>query len=80
MLQERELKIGQSHPDYPKYAMHVYAKNCHCDEWNEFMLEEINEELKTCHARDTKKDTLTQLMFFFLKNHVILETYERIYI
>ena len=42
--------------------MHVYAKNCHCDEWNDFMLEQLNENLETCHALDTKKDTFTQLL------------------
>ena len=62
MLQKWELKVGQYHPDYPKNAIHVYAKNCHCDEWNDFMLEELNENLKSCHAWDTKKDTLTGLV------------------
>ena len=43
--------------------MHIYAKNCHCDEWNDFMLQELNEVLQTClYASDTKKDTLTQLV------------------
>ena len=57
MLQKWELKVGQNHSDYPKNAMHIYAKNCHCDEWNDFMLEELNEDLKICHACDSKKDT-----------------------
>ena len=56
MSQKWELKVGQNHP---KNAMHIYAKNCHCDEWNDFMLQELNEVLQTCHAHDTKKDTLT---------------------
>ena len=59
MLQKQELKIGWNHSDYPKNSMHIYAKNCHCDEWNDFMLGELNEDLKTCHGHDTKKDTLT---------------------
>ena len=46
--------------------MHIYAKNCHCDEWNDFMLQELNEVLQTCHAHDTKKDTLTQLVDIIL--------------
>ena len=32
------------------------------DKWNDFMLEELNEDLKTYHAHDTKKDTLTELV------------------
>ena len=66
MLQKQELKVGRNHPDYPKNAMHVYAKNCHCDEWNDFMLQELNEVLQTHHAHDTKKDTLTQLVDIIL--------------
>ena len=46
--------------------MHVYAKNHHCDEWNDFMLQELNEVLQICHAHDTKNDTLTQLVDIIL--------------
>ena len=42
--------------------MHVYAQNFYCDKWNNFMLQELDGTLKTCHAWDTKRDGLTQLV------------------
>ena len=38
MLWSREISIGHDHKDYPLKAMHVYAKNSSCDEWNKIML------------------------------------------
>ena len=38
MLQACELKVGPDDETYPKQAMHVYAENVHCSEWNNFML------------------------------------------
>ena len=29
-----ELKLNPSNENYPCDAMHVYAQNDHCDEWN----------------------------------------------
>ena len=36
MLQTFELKLNPNNENYPHDAMHVYAKNAHCDEWNEY--------------------------------------------
>ena len=35
ILQSHELKLNPNHENYPHDAMHVYAQNVHCDEWNE---------------------------------------------
>ena len=35
ILQSCELKLNSNHENYPHDAMHVYAQNVHCDEWNE---------------------------------------------
>ena len=35
ILQICELKLNPNHENYPHDAMHVYAQNVHCDEWNE---------------------------------------------
>ena len=35
MLQSHELKLNPNHENYPHDAMHVYARNVHCDAWNE---------------------------------------------
>ena len=43
MLQSRELKIHPNHENYPHDAMHVYAQNVHCDEWNENRLKLLQE-------------------------------------
>ena len=56
MLKERELKVLPSDPSYPKYAMHVYAHNSHCDLWNEYMLESIPGDKFVNTAKDRKKD------------------------
>ena len=55
MLKKQQLNVGWNHPDYPKNAMHVYAQNSYCDEWNHLMLQEHNGILKTCHVWDTKR-------------------------
>ena len=61
LLQQCELKVPCTHPKYPKHAMHVYAQNKYCDEWNDFMLETIPGETTTCNAHDSKKDNVTRL-------------------
>ena len=38
ILQSCELNIGPDDDTYPIQAMHVYAENIHCNEWNMFML------------------------------------------
>ena len=42
MLQSRQLKLNPNHENYPHDAMHVYAQNVHCDEWNLQMLQNID--------------------------------------
>ena len=61
LLQQCELKVPCTHPKYPKHAMHVYAQNKYCNEWNDFMLESIPGETTTCIAHDSKKDNITRL-------------------
>ena len=39
MLQTCELKLNPNNENYPCDAMHVYAQNAYCDEWNTFKLE-----------------------------------------
>ena len=34
ILQSRELHLLEDHADYPRDAMHVYAQNAYCGEWN----------------------------------------------
>ena len=38
MLQDCELKLNPKNENYPCDAMHVYARNASCDEWNTFKL------------------------------------------
>ena len=38
MLQTCELKMNPDNENYPHNAMHVYAQNAYCDEWNIFKL------------------------------------------
>ena len=61
MLQSRELKIHPNHESYPHDAMHVYAQNVHCDEWNENRLKLLPGKQYTNIAIDSKKDDCTEL-------------------
>ena len=61
MLQSREISIGHDHKDYPLKAMHVYAKNSSCDEWNEIMLNSLDGNTFMNTAKDCRKDTGTNL-------------------
>ena len=61
MLQSREISIGHDHKDYPLKAMHVYAKNSSCDEWNEIMLNSLDGDTFVNTAKDCRKDTGTNL-------------------
>ena len=56
MLKSRELNIDNTHPDYPCNAMHVYAQNEHCANWNSIRLDAINDRLYTYVACDVTKD------------------------
>ena len=61
MLWSREISIGHDHKDYPLKAMHVYAKNSSCDEWNKIMLNSLNGKTFVNIAKDCRKDTGTNL-------------------
>ena len=61
LLQQHQVKVPCTHPKYPKNAMHVFAQNKYCDEWNKFMLESIPGDIVTCVAQDSKKDNMTKL-------------------
>ena len=61
MLQSWQLKFDHTHAAYPLNAMHVYAKNSSCDEWNKIMLDQINSEQYMHLAVDSAKDTGTNL-------------------
>ena len=52
MLRSREIFIGHDHKDYPLKAMHVYAKNSSCDEWNEIMLSSLDGDTFVNTAKD----------------------------
>ena len=57
MLQQCELKVSRDDPTYPRQAMHVYAHNDQCDEWNNFMLQSLPGSITTSTASDTKMIT-----------------------
>ena len=61
MLQSHELKLNPNHENYPHDAMHVYAQNVHCDEWNENRLKLLPGREFTNIATDSKKDDCIQL-------------------
>ena len=61
MLQQCELRVSRDDPTYPRHAMHVYAHNDQCDEWNYFMLQSLPGSIIINTASDTKKDHFTQL-------------------
>ena len=47
--------------NYPSDAMHVYAQNGHCDEWNTYKLKLLLGKEFTNIATDSKKDDFTEL-------------------
>ena len=47
--------------NYPHDAMHVYAWNAHCDEWNAYKLKLLPGKEFTNIATDSKKDDCTEL-------------------
>ena len=61
MLQACELKPNPNNENYPCDAMHVYAKNAHCDAWNEYRLKLLPGKEFTNIATDSKKDHCTEL-------------------
>ena len=61
MLQACELKLNPDNENYSHNAMHVYAQNAYCDEWNIFKLKLLPGKEFTNIATDSKKDHCTQL-------------------
>ena len=61
ILRSREVSCSSQDINYPYRAMHVFAQNIYCDEWNEKMLEKTPGELVTHVATDSRKDTSTNL-------------------
>ena len=71
MLQSHELKLHPNHENYPHDAMHVYAKNVHCDAWNENKVKLLPGKEFTNIATDSKKMTvLNSQMLQCLPIHV----------
>ena len=61
MLQQCELKVTPADDTYPRHAMHVYAQNKYCDDWNENMLAFISGKQYRHIAKDSKKDDCTEM-------------------
>lgn len=61
ILRSRELSCVFGDPDYPALAVHVYARNVHCDNWNKSRLNALPTPLVECRARDRTKDAHTSL-------------------
>ena len=57
MLQNCELKMNPSDDKYPSDALHVYARNAYCDEWNTYKLKLLPGKEFTNIATDSKKMT-----------------------
>lgn len=57
-LKSRELKIDHNHKDYPKHAMHVFAQNQYCDQWNNICLNSLEGEMVTINCIDRSKDNM----------------------
>ena len=62
MLQTCELKLNPNNENCPCDAMHVYAQNAHCDEWNAYKLKLLPGKESTSIATDSKKDDCTELV------------------
>ena len=56
MLKARILNIKEDEEDYPFDILHVYAKNLHCSEWNEKMLNRLNGRLYITRSQDRLQD------------------------
>ena len=61
LLRSRELSCVPGDMSYPYDAMHVYAQNMYCDEWNEYMLGRLAGDTETCIAIDSQKDTAANM-------------------
>ena len=55
MLQACELKVNPNNENYPHDAIHVYAQNAQCDEWNAYKLKLLPGKEFTNIATGNKK-------------------------
>ena len=62
ILQSCEVKVNCNHDDYPKNAKHIYARNVHCSDWNDHMLNSSNGDMYVCVSIDSRKDHHTNLV------------------
>ena len=69
MLQDCELKLNPNNENYPYDAMHVYAQNAYCGEWNTFKLKLLPGKEFTNIATDSKKDDCTELVNITMPTH-----------
>ena len=61
MLQNCELKMNPNDDKYPSDALHVYAWNAYCDEWNTYKLKLLPGKEFTNIATGSKKDDCTEI-------------------
>ena len=61
MLQNCELKMNPIDDKYPSDALHVYAQNAYCDEWNTYKSNLLPRKEFTNIATDSKKDDCTEI-------------------
>ena len=61
MLQNCELKINPNDEKCPSNALHVYAQNVYCDEWNTYKLNLLPGKKFTNVATDSKKYDCTEI-------------------
>ena len=61
MLQSCELHLLPSDNSYPRDAMHVYAQNVYCNEWNKPRFDQLDSKLYSSVAQDFSKDRSTNL-------------------
>ena len=61
MLQSHALHFLPNDKCYPRDAMHVYAQNVYCNEWNNTCLDQLDSKLYSSAAQDFSKDRSTNL-------------------
>ena len=61
MLQSHVLHLLPTDNGYPRDAMHVYAQNVYCNEWNKTCLDQLDSKSYTSAAQDFSKDRSTNL-------------------
>ena len=59
-LQNWELKMNPNDEKYPSDAVHIYAQNAHCDEWNTYKLTLLPGKEFTNIATGSLKDDYTE--------------------